>query len=74
METALRIIVKRNDNVFVNLRYEPVDSIRKAARFTCMEDYNTFLTGHYAPKNPEIYSPQLLKITYEEVNDDVQEE
>ena len=66
METALRIIVKRNDNVFVNLRYEPVDSIRKAARFTCMEDYNTFLTGHYAPKNPEIYQPQFIRICYEE--------
>ena len=70
METALRIIVKRNDNVFVNLRYEPVDSIRKAARFNSMEDYNTFLTGHYAPKNPEIYSPQFLRITYEECEND----
>ena len=70
METALRIIVKRNDGVYVNLHYEPVKTLRTAARFTCMEDYNTFLTGHYAPKNPEIYSPQFLRITYEECEND----
>lgn len=69
MENVTKVIVKRSDGAFVDLHYQPVTSIRKAARFNTIEDYNTFLTGHYAPKNPEDYKPQLISITYEECLD-----
>lgn len=74
METVTKVIVKRTDGEFVNLHYRPVESMRAAARFNNLEEYNTFLTGHFAPKNPEDYKPQLIKITYEECMEDVQNE
>lgn len=69
MENVTKVIVKRSDGVYVDLHYRPVASLRTAARFNTMEDYNTFLTGHFAPKNPEDYKPQLISITYEELSD-----
>lgn len=69
METITKVIVKRIDGAFVDLHYQPVTSIRKAARFNSIEDYNTFLTGHYAPKNPNDFKPQVIQITYQEVEE-----
>jgi hypothetical protein len=70
MENVTKVIVKRIDGVYVDLHYQPVKSLRTAARFNTIEEYNTFLTGHFAPKNPDDYKPQLISITYQELIED----
>lgn len=67
MEIVTKVIVMRLDGAYVDLHYQPVKSIRSAARFNNLEEYTAFITGHFAPKNPENYRPQLMKITYEEM-------
>ena len=71
MEIKTRIIMKHIDGYPVNNRYEPVDSLSKAARFPTIEAYQTFITGYYKPIDPSKYVPVTLKITYEEVTEDV---
>jgi hypothetical protein len=70
METVRRIIIKHIDGHPVNLRYEPVQSLSRAARFPTIEDYQTFITGHYKPPDTSKYEPKTIEITYREVTED----
>lgn len=67
METVERFILKRIDGAYCNLKFETVKNMRSAARFNSMEEYNQFMTGYYRPDKPELYFPQPIKVTYEEV-------
>jgi hypothetical protein len=69
MEMVRKIILKRVDGAYCDVWFKPVKSIRAAARFNDMDEYNSFLTGHYRPNNPELYKPQYIKVTYEEVDE-----
>jgi hypothetical protein len=68
MEVYNHIIIKRSDGVPVNLHYEPVQKLRRAARFNAIEDYERFITGYYKPPDAALYKPQLIRITYEELD------
>lgn len=70
MEVKRRIIMKRVDGVPVNLHYEPVKSISAAARFHDIDEYNNFINGYYRPANAEMYKPQAIQITYEELEEE----
>jgi hypothetical protein len=70
MEVKYRIIMKHISGKPVNNRYEPVESLSRAARFPTIEDYHAFITGHYKPADATQYMPQTIKITFEEVNED----
>lgn len=71
MESHLSNIVKRHsDGAMVTLRLEPAKDIRAALRFNHVEDYQTFINGHYGPADPTDYYLQPIKITYEEVRED----
>lgn len=74
METVRRIIIKRTDGAYCNLKFEPVKSMRAAARFHDVEDYEGFMAGYYKPPNPDDYTPQEIEITYREVEQYVQKE
>ena len=67
MEIVYSNIVKRWDGAMVNIRYEPVTSIRMALRFNVPEDFEVLMNGHHKPKEPSDYYLQPIKITYEEV-------
>jgi hypothetical protein len=71
METYTSFVVKRTDGAMVNIRYEPVKTIRSALRFNNEEDFQTFITGYYKPDNPEEYYLQPIKTSYEEIEIDV---
>jgi hypothetical protein len=70
MESKIRIALRRTDGAYVNLHYEPVKSLSRAARFTDIEEYRAFLSGYYKPPDAALYVPQFFKITYEEVSED----
>ena len=74
MEVKRRIIMKHIDGTPVNIRYEPVDSLSRAARFPTIEDYHSFVTGYYKPLDASKYVPQEIEIIYREVEPDVQQE
>lgn len=67
MEEYQHIIIKRLDGVPVNLRFETVQILRRAARFNDMDGYEAFMQGYYKPTDAALYRPQLIKISYEEV-------
>lgn len=73
METFTRYIIKRTDGAYINLRWDPVKSIRAAARFETVEDFERFLNSFYAPADPSIYYAQPITIIYQE-EDHVQKE
>lgn len=70
MEIKHRIIMKHIDGYPVNIRYEPVDSLSKAARFPTIEDYERFINGYYKPPDASQYVPQVIEISYREVSHD----
>ena len=72
MEIKRRIIMKHIDGYPVNVRYKPVDSLSVAARFNNIEEYNAFITGYYKPVDASQFVPQLIEITYREVNESEQ--
>lgn len=65
-EVKKRFVLRRIDGVYVNLRYEPVKSLSKAARFMDVEEYERFITGYYKPSDPSLYKLQAIRITYQE--------
>lgn len=68
METHTSNIVKRrSDGAIVNLHLQPAKDIRSALRFSRIEDYETFIYGHYGPEDPEDYYLQPIEIFYREV-------
>lgn len=69
METKRRVILKRRDGMFMNLFFEPVRTVSQAARFNDLESFHSFLHGVYAPSDPSLYYPQMIEITYREVDD-----
>jgi hypothetical protein len=70
MESHFSSIVKRrSDGVMVTLRLEIAKDIKSALRFNRVEDYETFINGHYGPEDPTDYYLQPIKVTYEEVQD-----
>jgi hypothetical protein len=70
METKIRIIMKHIDGTPVTARYTPSKGLSDAARFPTIEDYQTYITGHYKPPDASQYMPQKIRITYEEMTDD----
>jgi hypothetical protein len=70
MEIKERIVIRRTDGVYVNLKYEPVKDLSRATRFVDIEEYNNFITGYYKPPDASQYKPQTIRITYEEVNEE----
>ena len=70
MEIKRRIIMKHISGVPVNNRYEPVESLSRAARFPTIEDYQRFITGYYKPVDDSQFIPQEIEITYREVSND----
>jgi hypothetical protein len=51
----------------VTLRLEIAKDIRSALRFKHVEDYETFIHGHYGPEDPTDYYLQPIEIIYKEV-------
>jgi hypothetical protein len=70
MESKVRVVIRRTDGVYVNLKFEPVKNLSGAARFYDIDEYEHFMQGHYKPPDASLYKPQRIKITYEEVNED----
>ena len=70
VEIKIRVIMKHIDGHPVNNRYEPVKSLSAAARFPTIEDYQTFITGHYRPPDASQYEPKMIEITYRELEED----
>lgn len=70
MESHFTSIVKRrSDGAMVTLRLEIAKNIKSAVRFNHVEDYETFINGHYGPADPSDYYLQPIKVTYEEVSE-----
>lgn len=69
-ESKIRVVIRRTDGVYVNIKYEPVKDLSRAARFMDIEDYETFINGYYKPPDASQYMAQKIKITYEEVTED----
>lgn len=74
MEIKRRIIMKHISGVPVNNRYEPVESLSRAARFPTIEDYQRFIEGYYKPVDASQFVPVEIEISYREVESDVQQE
>lgn len=70
METYNSFLVKHIDGYMVNIRYEPVKTIRSALRFNTVEEFQVFINGHYKPDKPEEYSLYPIEIQYKEVTED----
>lgn len=70
METVHAYAVRHKDGAYVNIRWEPVKSIKYALRAGNPEDLNTILNGHYKPEHPEDYYLQPIEISYKEVETD----
>lgn len=67
METVECWVLKRHDGIPVNWKFEPVKSLRSAARFYETELFEQLMSGHHKPNNPDDYYISPIKITYEEV-------
>ncbi|GAB7057391.1 hypothetical protein JCM16163A_41400 [Paenibacillus sp. YK5] len=66
MVSKTRYIIRHRLGHFINLRYEPVKEIDKAARFGTEEEANHFYRdSHYKAVDPENYTVLPMKITYE---------
>lgn len=61
------IVKRRSDGAMITLRLEIAKDIRAALRFNHVEDYETFINGHYGPEDPTDYYLQPILITYQEV-------
>lgn len=73
-DERIRYVIQHRDGWFINLKGERKDDFMAASRLT-EEEAEVFLTGRYAPENPEDYHPQPVRITYElEVETNVQQE
>lgn len=70
MEIKERIVIRRLDGIYVNLKYEPVKDLSRAARFMDVEEYEHFINGYYKPPDKSMYKPQKIRIQYEEVTED----
>lgn len=69
MESKVRYALRRIDGVYVNIKYEPVRDLSRAARFVDIEDYEQFINGYYKPPDASQYVPQKIRISYEEVTE-----
>ena len=69
-EYKIRVVMRRTDGVYVNIKYEPVEDLSRAARFMDMEEYEHFINGYYKPPDKSMYMPQKIRIQYEEVKED----
>ena len=66
-ESKIRVVIRRTDGVYVNLKYEPVKDLSRAARFMDIDEYEHFINGYYKPPDKSMYKPQKIRIQYEEV-------
>lgn len=64
------IVKRRSDGVMVTVRLEIAKDIKSALRFNHVEDYETFINGHYGPSDVTDYYLQPIRIMYEEVDAD----
>lgn len=66
MEIVKRFVIRRADGAYVDIKFDTVKTMRQAARFGTIEEYNTFMNGYYRPADPDKYYPQPITVTYEE--------
>lgn len=74
METKIRYALRRIDGAYCNLHYEPVKDLTRAARWTDIDSFEQFIKGYYKPPDASIYYPQMIEITYRELENDEREE
>lgn len=64
-DERIRYIVRHKDGHFINILCETVTDWMKATRWNSVEEVDGFLTGHYAPPDPDNYYAHPIHITYE---------
>lgn len=70
-DERIRYVIQHKDGSFINVKGERKEDFMAATRLTA-DEATVFLTGHYAPKNPEDYHAQPVRIKYElEVDENV---
>lgn len=74
MSIKYRYVPRHKDKShYLDMHAQPVNDISKAISFkSADDDFAVWLLGRYGPKPPSNYEPVLMKITYEEVESDVQ--
>jgi len=70
MEIVKKFVIRRADGAYVDIKFERVKTIRQAARFSTIEEYDKFMNGYYRPADPDKYYPQAITVTYEEDRDE----
>lgn len=71
MEFKYRYVPRHKDKShYLDVHSQPVNNISKAVNFKSPDDdYAIWLLGRYGPEQPNKYEPVLMKITFEEVNE-----
>ncbi|MNM07381.1 hypothetical protein D3C81_174250 [compost metagenome] len=73
-DERIRYVIQHKDGSFINVKGERKDDFMAVTRLT-EDEAEVFLTGHYAPDNPEDYHAEPVRITYElGGKEDVQQE
>lgn len=68
-DERIRYVIQHKNGWFINVKGERKDDFMSVNRLT-EDEAAVFLTGHYAPDNPEEYHVRSVRVTYELMEDE----